>query len=175
MRETIADYAACLAGITFNVKDARISTCKSCGEIVITAEELKRWEGLQQADLERRAEIPAPDVVRSTREAFGLSIADFATLLGVTRQTVHSWERKKSKGMTLGPAAILVKSLHAEAVGQLQGLFAYLIARVGARGQRIRAARDSRGLHGGTLRPSAALRSCPGGCPNFRGTEPLAA
>jgi len=49
--------------------------------------------GLIAQQLAVRRRLPAPVVRRAIREASGLSTADIAASLGVTRQAIGKWER----------------------------------------------------------------------------------
>lgn len=49
-------------------------------------------DGLRKQIADRR-ELPTPGVCRALRQASGLSAADVARALGLTRQAVTAWER----------------------------------------------------------------------------------
>jgi len=101
--EVLADHVTKLGGIPVRVKDAQIARCNHCGETSVSAGELARWEQLQKAQMQDKLQVPSPREVKSVRESFGLTVSDFAALLGVTRQTVYAWERADTGGMQLGP------------------------------------------------------------------------
>jgi hypothetical protein len=44
--EIIERYPAKLGGISFDVNDAKISKCGSCGNIAVSAKELYRWRDI---------------------------------------------------------------------------------------------------------------------------------
>ncbi len=137
--EVVADHRTKLGGVPVRVKDARIAKCNHCGETSVSAKELERWERLQQEQLQQGRQIPSPAEVRRIREWVGFSVADFAALLGVTRQTVYAWEREDTGGMQLGPAALMVKLLAEENAGRISGVTAHLVAAAQDRGHELEA------------------------------------
>src|SRR5689334_21516133 len=107
-REIVPNYQAKVGGLVVQVPQAELLKCSSCGEVVVGAEEMKRWQRIQQDRLRAEGHIPLPREVKEVREFFGLSVADFALLLGLTRQTIHAWEREAVGALQLGPAALLL-------------------------------------------------------------------
>ncbi len=98
-------------GVAITVPNALVSECPTCGERSFGAKELRRWKDIKEKTLAEVGAVPDGNDVKTIREQFGLSVAQFADLIAVTRQTVHSWERAAGKPMKLGPAAILVSLL----------------------------------------------------------------
>lgn len=137
--EVVADHRTKLGGVPVRVKDARIAKCNHCGETSVSAKELERWERLQQEQLQQGRQVPSPADVRRIREWVGFSVADFAALLGVTRQTVYAWEREDTGGMQLGPGALVVKLLAEENAGRISGVTAHLVAAARERGHELEA------------------------------------
>ena len=113
-------------GIPVQIPNAEIFECTSCRETTVSATELERWEQIQRDQLREDQHTPSPESVKRLRKALGLSVADFAALLAVTRQTVYAWERNDTKPMNVGPAALLIKLLDEEVAGNLEGIFATL-------------------------------------------------
>lgn len=93
--KTIPEHATALGGVPFVARDAQVYECSHCGAWTATGKELKRWRAQQQIELQAKGAVPSGADVRRVREAFGLSVSDFASLLAVTRQTVHAWERRR--------------------------------------------------------------------------------
>ncbi len=137
--ETAPDHVTQLGGVPVEVEDAQVSRCTQCGQTTVSAREIKRWRRLQQEQLQARGQIPTPEEVKRTRELLGLSVSDFASLLAVTRQTVHAWERPDAGGMQLGPAALLVSLLVGEVDGKSGSVYAQLLRTAIDRGQMRRA------------------------------------
>lgn len=137
-RKIVPLYEARLGGLPVRVENAEFAECSACGETVVRAQEMKRWQQAQQEQLRAGGHIPSPDEVKRVREHFGLSVSDFAGLLGVTRQTVHAWERPGLDALPLGPAALLIGLLREESRGQVQGVLAWLQKQARGRGLEMR-------------------------------------
>lgn len=135
--ETISSYSTKLGGIQVVVDDAKVSKCSVCGEISVSARELKRWRALQRNQLTEGAHVPRATDVRLIREKIGLSISSFASLLGVTRQTVHAWERPEGTKLPLGPAALLLKLIDKELREGISGCLDSLQNLASGRGQAV--------------------------------------
>lgn len=162
-----------LGGVPLVVQDARVSRCTHCGEISVPGEELKRWRQIQRQQLASRSQIPRPREVKEIRQTAGLSVADFAALLGVTRQTVHAWERDDSEGVQLGPGALLLKLLAEELSGRLRGCLDGLVSAAAARGQIItlNVSRETEKRHIARTDTSMRTREAPRGAPTFTSTQ----
>lgn len=137
--EVVPDHRTKLGGVPVQVKDARIAKCNHCDETSVSAKELERWERAQQEQLQEGRQVPSPAEVRQIREALGFSVADFAALVGVTRQTVYAWERVDTGGMQLGPAALVIKLLAEENAGRIPGVRSYLVSAAQGRGHELEA------------------------------------
>ena len=179
--EVVHEHRTKLGGVPVRIKDARIAKCNHCGETSVSAKELERWQRLQQEQLRESRQVPSPAEVKRTREGLGFSVADFAALLGVTRQTVYAWERLDTGGMQLGPAALVVKLLAEESAGRMTGAAGYLVSAAQARGHELKAAQTTEKLdHLQTQvtqadTESPALRCLPLGRPRFGRSEKDAA
>jgi putative zinc finger/helix-turn-helix YgiT family protein len=135
--ESIQKFETKLRGIPFVVKDAKIAQCDTCGEQVYDAKEIKRWEEVLKKKLQAQDLLITPYEVKKLREAMGLSVADFASIFGVTRQTVYGWESEKTSGVQLGPASLLLGLLVEEQNRSLTGICDFLFASARNRGQEI--------------------------------------
>lgn len=133
--KAVPEHHTRLGGVPVQVKDAQIAKCNHCNETSVSANELHRWENVQQEQLREDRQIPSPVEVRKIRQWLGSSVADFAALLGVSRQTVYAWERDDTGGMKLGPAALVVKLLAEEKARRISGVTAYLVLAAQSRGQ----------------------------------------
>lgn len=136
--ESIPEFETKLRGIPFVVKDAKIAKCDNCGEQLYNAKEVKRWEEILKMQLKAQGLLISPQEIRSLREVMGLSVANFATIFGVTRQTVYGWESDESSGVQLGPASLLLGLLTEEQSGSLTGICDFLVVSANNRGQEIK-------------------------------------
>ncbi|MGD0092187.1 MAG: type II TA system antitoxin MqsA family protein [Planctomycetota bacterium] len=111
----VPEHKTKLGGRPVKVADAVVARCTRCGKTHVTAKELKRWERIQREQTQKSGFVPSGSEVRVLRERLGLSASNLAVLLGVTRQTVYVWESEDMGPMPIGPAALLLKLLEAEA------------------------------------------------------------
>jgi putative zinc finger/helix-turn-helix YgiT family protein len=114
-------------GVSIEVKDAHLSECPACGERTYSGNELARWKKIKQTALADRNLLPAGADVKRLREAREMSVAQLASLLGVTRQTVHSWERAEDEYVKSGPAAILLVMLLEEIAVNADDVFRTIV------------------------------------------------
>ena len=140
--EVIPRYDTRLGGVPVLVDNARIGRCSACGETYISAKEIERWRAIQRLQLQEAKHVPSAGEVTRIRESLGLTVSDFATLVGVSRQSVHAWERQGG-GMAFGPASNLISLLRAEVEGKLSGVCLALVEAAKSRGQEVRSAEKS--------------------------------
>ena len=88
------NYSTRIRGYPFVVERATIGVCDRCGAKHYHAKETKRWEELYLKDLEKNHIFFSPEEVKEVREYLGLSMEDFAYLIGSTRQSIHNWQKK---------------------------------------------------------------------------------
>jgi DNA-binding transcriptional regulator YiaG len=135
--EVISEFSTRVGGVPVVIPEAHISKCTNCGETSVGAKELKRWELIQKEQLRDAGQIPSAGEVTRIREAIGLSVSDFAKLLGVTRQTIHAWEREGCAALQLGPGALLLEVLAGERAGKTRGVLEFLARKAAQRGQEV--------------------------------------
>jgi YgiT-type zinc finger domain-containing protein len=139
VRSTIENFDTKLGGVPFTIQNANVWRCGECGHVVATAKDLKQWREAQKAFIQARGFVPSAATVRTLRRTLGLSVADLAALMAVTRQTVHAWERDGLNALQLGPAAIILRLLAKEIENNgARGLLKALIDEAQARGQSLR-------------------------------------
>lgn len=157
-------------GVSITVPNAEFSECPACGENTYTAKELKRWAEIKQATLAETGALPNGNDVKEIRERMGLSVAQFADLIAVTRQTVHSWERALDQPMKLGPATLILNLLKQEQCGQSANIASCLTKLATMRGKSIdfEPLNTSREGSGDAGRSVALRPSRPGGCPDWK-------
>jgi len=106
---TIQNFATKIRGNPFVVPAAVVGVCDNCGAQVFDPVEVRRWEDLFTAGLERKGDLLTSKQIRSVREDLGLSIADFAKLVGATRQSVYNWEREDRKAPQIRLVDLLIR------------------------------------------------------------------
>jgi putative zinc finger/helix-turn-helix YgiT family protein len=89
----VQNYKTKIKGYPFVVDEAIIGICDSCGAKHFVPEETKRWEELYYRSLEQRQAFLSSMEIGDLRKRIGLSMEDFARLIGCTRQSIYNWEK----------------------------------------------------------------------------------
>ena len=90
----VQNYKTKIKGYPFVVDEAIVGICDSCGVKHFAPEETKRWEELYYRSLEQRQALMSPMEIVDLRKRIGLSMEDFARLIGCTRQSIYNWEKQ---------------------------------------------------------------------------------
>jgi putative zinc finger/helix-turn-helix YgiT family protein len=107
----ILNYKTKIKGYPFVVDEAIIGVCDRCGSESFAPEETKRWEELFYRSLEARHAFLSPQEVMELRTTLGLSMDDFARLIGCTRQSISAWEKPERSTPPSRMADLLMKLL----------------------------------------------------------------
>lgn len=91
--ETRKDYPVKLQRIPFIVPKAAIGVCDNCRAEYFDAREYKRWKKLFEEQQERTGGLMPAAEIRELRESLGMTMSDFAALIGATRQSLYHWEK----------------------------------------------------------------------------------
>ncbi len=92
-KTVIKDFPARFNRIPFTVPDAVVGVCDRCGAQHFNLQETLRWRRLFEESLEKKGKVLSPAEITELRQSLGLSIGDFATLIGSTRQDISIWEK----------------------------------------------------------------------------------
>lgn len=103
------NYRTKIKGYLFVVDKAVIGVCDQCGAKHFDSNETKRWEDFYNKDLELKHISLLPDEIETVRKSLGLSMEDFAYLIGCTRQSIYNWEKKDRKKPQSRMADLLIK------------------------------------------------------------------
>jgi putative zinc finger/helix-turn-helix YgiT family protein len=91
LEKVLSEYKTKLKGYPLTVENARIGVCDRCGAEHFDPNETVRWRALLE---DKQSEsYMQPVEIRELRKQMGLSMEQFAILLGCTRQSLHNWER----------------------------------------------------------------------------------
>jgi putative zinc finger/helix-turn-helix YgiT family protein len=107
----ILNYKTKIKGYPFVVDEALIGVCDRCGSESFAPEETKRWEELFYRSLEARHAFLSPQEMLELRTSLGLSMEDFARLIGCTRQSISAWEKPDRSAPPSRMADLLMKLL----------------------------------------------------------------
>lgn len=92
--QVFPEYHTKIKGYPFVVSDAVIGVCDKCGARHYTILETQRWENLFE---EREKELYLkPEEIQEVWKSLGLSMEQFAALVGCTRQSLYNWGRPDS-------------------------------------------------------------------------------
>jgi putative zinc finger/helix-turn-helix YgiT family protein len=78
-------------GHPFTVENAVIGICDSCKSKHFSSKEVQRWTQLYRDAHEK--DFLSPQAIRDLRRSLGLTMEDFAALIGCTRQSLYNWEQ----------------------------------------------------------------------------------
>jgi putative zinc finger/helix-turn-helix YgiT family protein len=105
--KTFPEYAAKIKGYPFIVKDALVGICDKCGTEHFNASETDRWE--QAFEEDRSKHYLTANEIQELRKSLGLSMEQFAFLIGTTRQSIFNWERPNRKTAQSRIADLIMK------------------------------------------------------------------
>lgn len=107
VEEVVPEYHTKVRGYPFTVRDARIGVCDVCGAKHFAAQETERWDRIFE---EEHAKLfLRPRDLQSLRKSLGLSMEQFAFLIGSTRQSLYNWERHDRGRLQSRMADLLMK------------------------------------------------------------------
>jgi len=107
----VHNYKTKIKGFPFLVDEAVIGVCDHCQAESFAPEETKRWEAAFQKSLEGHHAFLTPSEIRTLRTNMGLSLEDFARLMGCTRQSVMAWEHPERTTPPSRMADLLLRTL----------------------------------------------------------------
>lgn len=91
LEKVFPEYKTKLKGYPLTVENARIGVCDRCGAEHFDPNETVRWRTLLE-DKQSQSTLQPADI-RELHKRLGLSMEQFAILLGCTRQSLYNWER----------------------------------------------------------------------------------
>ena len=107
VENVVPKYHTKIRGYPFTVRDARIGVCDVCGAEHFAAQETDRWERMFE---EEHAKLfLGPRDLQRLRRSLGLSMEQFAFLIGSTRQSLYNWERHDRGRLQSRMADLLMK------------------------------------------------------------------
>lgn len=116
----VQNHKTKVKGYPFTVDEAFVGVCDRCEAEQFAPEETKRWNDLFYRSLETREAFLSPEEITELRNSLGLSMEDFARLIGCTRQSIHNWEKPDRTSPPSRMADLLMKlvrqSQHSEEI-----------------------------------------------------------
>ena len=88
---TISNYSTRIDGVPFVVDAAVVGVCDQCGAKYFNARESKRWRDLFVRTQTERGRILKHSDISELRDTLRLSVAEFACLVGCSRQALYDW------------------------------------------------------------------------------------
>jgi len=105
--KVISQYRTKVNGRPFVVPDACIGVCDSCGAEHFSGPEMERWDRLFGEEEARRFLKPVD--LQELRKSLGLTMEQFAFLIGCTRQSLYNWERLDRKRAQSRMADLMIR------------------------------------------------------------------
>jgi YgiT-type zinc finger domain-containing protein len=133
-QHVVRQYRTKVGGVDFTVENATITKCSECDFIAVAAGEIRKWEEQLRSMFQEQGLLPTPERIQAVLQHFGLTRADLANMLCVTRQTIQGW-MKDPILIPDGPGPIVVLLLEAESKGQVSGVYDKLAADARSRGR----------------------------------------
>ena len=125
----VEGYETKVEGIPFRVSHAEIGICDTCSAKYFNAREVRRWREEFYRTQSSRGGFLRPSEIRSTRKLLGLSIADFARLIGCSRQGLYNLESEERVAPQSRMADLLIRIVResyekgaVDAIAILQGI-----------------------------------------------------
>jgi putative zinc finger/helix-turn-helix YgiT family protein len=91
------NYNVKINNYPFVIPTAIIGVCDSCGAKNFDPQERERWADLYKTELEKNRILLGSKEIKKIRKDLGLSMEDFARLIGCTRQSIYNWEKISRK------------------------------------------------------------------------------
>jgi len=107
--QKIKNYRTRIKGYPFVVPEAAVGICEKCKAEHFASDETKRWEEVFYQSLERSKFFLLPQDIERVRKALGLTMENFALLIGSTRQSLHNWEDQSRSRPQSRIADLLIK------------------------------------------------------------------
>lgn len=121
LEKVIPEYRTKLKGYPLTVENARIGVCNRCGAEHFSPIETMRWKSLLQE--KQAASYLQPHEIRGIRKQIGLSMEQFAAMIGCTRQSLHNWERSDREAPQSRMADVFLRLVReAHLVGSIEVL-----------------------------------------------------
>jgi putative zinc finger/helix-turn-helix YgiT family protein len=123
----VQNYKTKIKGYPFIVDEALIGICDHCRAKHFTPKETQRWEELFSAALEARRAFLSPQEIAELRHNLGLSMEDFARLIGCTRQSIYNWERTNRASPPSRTADLLMRLVRESYRSGIVDVISYLL------------------------------------------------
>ena len=123
----IHNYKTKIKGYPFTVDEALIGVCDECEAQSFAPEETQRWDELFSHSLQARHAFLTPEEITQIRKALGLSMEDFARLIGSTRQSVSMWEKESRTTPPVRTADLLMKLVRQSLSGAPVDMLPFLL------------------------------------------------
>lgn len=89
---TLERFETRFDGTPFVVENATVGICDQCGAKYFNASEWKAWRERFWKSQESEGRLLSAGAITQIRKSVSMGIADFARLIGCSRQSLYSWE-----------------------------------------------------------------------------------
>lgn len=105
----VRKYETKIDGIPFSVENALIGICDQCGAKYFNARETKRWRNLFFQKHLQQGSILTASGISTLRDRMRLTVAEFARLIGSSRQALYLWESSDREAPQSRTADLLIQ------------------------------------------------------------------
>ena len=111
--------------------------CDTCNARAFDPRETKRWQDLFYQRLEDKEIFYSREEIKTLRESLGLSVTDFAHLIGCTRQSIYNWERQDRINQQTRTADLMMKLMAKSLVSEPIDIISFLLKEAEKMGVKI--------------------------------------
>lgn len=105
------DYEARINNYVVIIPKAILGICDECHITTVDPTERRRWEWLFYKQLESRKYMLTSEQIAAIRARLGLSVFEFAILIGATPHNISMWENPVRRSLQPVMADILLRSI----------------------------------------------------------------
>jgi putative zinc finger/helix-turn-helix YgiT family protein len=126
---TLTDHAVRIGSIPFVVPEATLGVCRECGATYPSSRQYERWRRLFEEHQRATGNTLSPAEIRSIRERTGLTMTEFAQLIGATRQSLSHWESDDRQSEPSRMVDLLLRLVRESLGGQAIDVLGFMAAR----------------------------------------------
>lgn len=125
--QAIVNFETKIDSHPFVVPKAIVGVCDRCDTKNYDPQERKRWIRLYNEYQQRTGFLLKPEEITELREQLGLTMENFANLIGATRQSIYNWEDKHRKAPQTGSVNLLLKLIRRSIFREAKDIIDFLV------------------------------------------------
>lgn len=131
------NYKTKVKAYPFVVPEAIVGVCDTCNARAFDPRETKRWRDLFYQRFEDEEIFYSREEIKALRESLGLSVVDFAQLIGCTRQSIYNWERQDRINQQTRTADLMMKLVAKSLASEPVDIISFLLKEAEKMGVKI--------------------------------------